>query len=148
MDKKEFRKNLFRWIVLLPGALLSGVLATFPLHWVLSLKSSYNGTFLGFIELSPEAFVAIERALTPFVIAIIFVLVGAKIAPTNKFKTAVALSVIYIIFAIGIIFFATTSSLQISLDLRSAGPILGLLLGLYIVWRESKNSNDQIEWKK
>ena len=49
----ESKKNLLRWIALLPGALIAGILATFPLHWVLSLKSSYDGTFLGFIELSP-----------------------------------------------------------------------------------------------
>ena len=85
-------KNLFRWVALLPGALIAGILATFPLHWVLSLKSSYDGTFLGFIELSPEVFITIERALSPFIIAIIFILVGAKIAPSNKLRTAVILA--------------------------------------------------------
>jgi|GEM_PF-3528641 len=127
-----------RWVAVIPGALIAGLLATFTLHWILQLKSAYDGTILGFIELSPDAFATMERMLYPFVIAITFVLVGFKIAPTHKFKTAIVLVILYVVFAIGALIFATNSGLQLSLEARSAGPILGLLLGLFIVWWKSK----------
>jgi len=79
--------------------------------------------------------------LSPFVIAIIFILAGSKIAPSHKLKTAVVLAIIYITFGIGALFFATTSGVQVSIEMRSAGPVLGVLLGSFIVWSESRNSS-------
>ena len=71
-----------RWIAVLPGALLGGILMVFPLHWIL-----YN-TLSNFIEPYPEL---PERILTPFVVALGFVALGARIAPERKMEVAVVL---------------------------------------------------------
>ena len=131
-------KNLIHWILVLPGALLAGVLATFPLHWILQLKSM-DGTFLGFIELPPEAFVTIEYALYPFVMVMVFIVAGAAIAPAYKFKTACTLAILYALFAVGTFMFAIKMGLQTSIGIRAAGPVIGILLGLLTVWQKNKS---------
>ncbi|MFA6135750.1 MAG: hypothetical protein WC705_00040 [Candidatus Paceibacterota bacterium] len=138
--REKNKKDLFRWIILLPAALVSGFLVTFPLHWMLYLIFTYNGTFLGFIELPPETYKSVEYLLSPFVIALFFVLVGSKIAPTHKFITAIILSVLYIIFCISFIVLGTMNGIEMFFGLRSLGPIFGLLLGLYIVCHKSKEN--------
>ena len=131
-------KNLMRWIAVFPGAILAGILATFPLHWILQLKSAYDGTLFGFIELPPSAFTSIEYHLYPFVIALVYILAGETIAPKHKFKTAVVLAVLYALFTAVTLFFVSNSGLQASFGLRSIGPVLGLLLGLYIARQNTK----------
>src|SRR5262245_45492907 len=74
-------KYWLRWVAVLPGALLGGLLLTFPLHWI--LKNTLN-----FIDPYPEL---PERILSPLVIALGFVWLGAKIAPARKIETAVVL---------------------------------------------------------
>lgn len=140
-DMKSSTKNLLRWIAVLPGALLAGILATFPLHWILQLKSM-DGTFLGFIELPPEAFVSIEYALYPLVIALVFIVVGASIAPSFKFRVACALAVLYVLFALGALIFAVNIGLQTSIGIRAAGPVIGIILGLLIVRQKTKSDSD------
>jgi hypothetical protein len=127
-----------RWILVLPGAIIGGILATFPLHWILQLKSAFNGTLFGFIELPPNAFTTIEYYLYPFVIALAYVLGGEAIAPKHKFKTVIVLAVLYILFTLGTLFFINNSGLQASFGLRSVGPVLGLLLGIYIARKNTK----------
>jgi len=136
--KKDFTYWL-RWVAVLPGALIAGFLATFPLHWLLYLAFAHDGTILGFIELPPGANISIEYALYPFVIAIVFVLVGFEIAPMYKFRTAITLAVLYTMFAIGAFFLGVKSGVEMSFGARSAGPIIGLLVGLYIAKRKEKN---------
>ena len=131
-------KNLLRWIAIFPGALIAGFLATFPLHWILYLAFDHNGTLLGFIELPSGLNVSIEYFLTPFVIALVFVCVGFEIAPKYKLKTAIILVVLYVIFIIGVFILGMKSDMEISFNARTLGPIVGLLLGLFIVWKKSK----------
>lgn len=71
-----------RWLAVLPGALLGGLLATIPLRLVL------YSTLRSFVEPYPEL---PERLLTPLVIATCFVWSGARIAPSRKLYTAVIL---------------------------------------------------------
>lgn len=134
----ESTKNLIRWIAILPGSLLAGFLATFPLHWILYLAFANNGTLLGFIELSQGSNISIEHFLSPFVIALIFIYVGFEIAPKHKLKTAVILAFLYILFIIGSVVLGIKSGIEVSLGIRSMGPVIGLLLGLFIVWQKSK----------
>jgi len=139
--KKDF-KYWFRWIAVLPGALIAGFLATFPLHWILYFLFDRKETDLGsvkfFIQLFGHgmSYKDIEYALSPFVIAITFILVGFEIAPVNKFKTSVALTIIWLLSFFGIFFFLT--ALKPQFQLRSALSLLGAFLGLYIAWRKSK----------
>ena len=74
-------KNALRWLAVLPLGLLAAVAATIPLH--LALR-----TTLDFIEPYPEL---PERVLAPFVIGLVFVWVGARIAPSRRPETALVL---------------------------------------------------------
>jgi hypothetical protein len=128
MDK-DF-KYWLRWIAVLPGALIAGFLATFLLHWVLYFTLAHGETVSG-VNIKP-----IEYNLSPFVIAITFILVGFEIAPVNKFKTSVALTIIWLLSFFGIFIFFT--ALKPQFQIRSALSLLGAFLGLYIAWRKSK----------
>lgn len=121
---------------MLPGALIAGFLATFPLHWLLYLGFAESGTFFGFIELPTGANIFVEYALYPFVIAIVYILVGFEIAPKYKFRTALTLAGIYLTVIIGTSVLGARSGIAASFGIRSFGPIIGLLIGLYIVWKK------------
>jgi hypothetical protein len=71
-----------RWVAVLPGSVLAGVLMTIPLHLVL------YSTLSNFIDPVPEL---PERVLTPLVIGATIVWSGARIAPARKMETAVVL---------------------------------------------------------
>jgi len=137
-EKTHSSKKWLRWVAVLPGALGFGFLATFPLHWILYLKASGNWAILGFIELPATSWTSVEEAVYPFVIAIVYIMVGAWIAPTHKIKTSIVLAVLYVIFAVSIVLWGVSSGLQVSVGARIIGPIAGLLLGVYLVWQRHK----------
>jgi hypothetical protein len=124
--KKDFIYWL-RWITVIPGALIFGFLATFPLHWFLYLGEP----ILGFLELSPETKISIEYTLTPFVVAIVFILAGFEIAPKYKFQTSMILTILHVSFVISVIIFMSGH-----LEKRGILGLLGSFLGLYITWRK------------
>jgi len=128
----DYTKNLFRWIAVLPGAWLAGFLATFPLHWILYF-TLVNGETISGVNIEP-----IEYNLYPFVIAIVFILVGSKIAPKHKLKTSVILAVLYVLFIIGSVILGLQNGIEMSFGIRTLGPIVGLLIGLFIIWQKSK----------
>jgi len=121
--KKDF-KYWLRWIVVFPGALLTGIFSTFPLHWILYSTLRNN---LIFIDPYPEL---PERLLSPFVTALTFVWVGFNIAPEHKFKTAIILFGIYIVLASGTAFLTLsgTNLIGYKLYLQSGG--VGLIMGI------------------
>jgi len=123
-----------RWVAVLPGALVTGFLATFPLHWVLYF-TLVDGEIISGVNIK-----LIEYTLYPFVIAITFILVGFEIAPANKFKTSVVLTAIWILSFLGVFIFF--SALKPQFELRSALSLLGAFLGLYIAWRKSKSESN------
>ncbi len=127
--------DLLRWFAVLPGALIAAFLVTFPLHWLLYLVFAHNGTFLGFIELPDGANISIERALYPAVIALTFVMAGYKIAPGHKYRTSIALAVLYVITFLWALIFMSE---QYPMGGRSILALLGLALGLYWARRQSK----------
>lgn len=137
-EKTSNSSKWLRWAAVIPGGLIAGFLATFPLHWILYLKASGNWAILGFIELPAASWASIEEAVYPFVIAIVYVMVGAWIAPTHKTRTAVVLAVLYVIFAVAVVLWGISSGLQVSVGARIIGPIVGLLLGTYLVWQKYK----------
>ncbi|MFA5049348.1 MAG: hypothetical protein WC516_10055 [Patescibacteria group bacterium] len=135
-------KYWLRWLAVLPGALLAGLLATFPLHWILYLVFAHDGTILGFIELPDGVNKSIEYMLYPFVVAFTFILVGYKIAPKYKFRTTIVLFGIYTL----LWFISTFASLflkiegvQISFSGRTIFALLGAAIGLYIASRKNKH---------
>jgi hypothetical protein len=137
--KKDF-KYWLRWIAVLPGSITAGFLATFPLHWALGSLFSGEETDLGSIKFFVRLFVSgisyenIEYALSPFVIAITFILVGFELAPQHKFQTCMALTAIWTISFVSIFVFMPGSGAE----LRAIGGFLGLFSGLYFAWRKHK----------
>jgi hypothetical protein len=127
--KKDF-KYWFRWIAVFPGALITGILMTFPLHWILYFTLA-SGQVISGVNIAP-----IEHALVPFVIAITFVLVGFNIAPEYKFRTSLFFTILYVIGIIGLMIYM--SQYQSYLEPRGYLGIFGAFLGLYIAWRKSK----------
>src|SRR5438477_1400839 len=70
-------KRWLRWLAVLPGAAIVGLLITFPLHWIL------------FQTLGNVA--ELERIVSPLAIGVCFIWVGSRIAPAHKFETAAIL---------------------------------------------------------
>ena len=136
-------KYWFRWFVVLPGAILAGLLATFPLHWILyflfNKEEADLGSVKSFIQLFGHgmSYKDIEYILYPFVIALTFVLAGYKIAPKYKFKTAAVFFGIYTLVWLSMPFIAAAllknRDIQIQFfSIRQILALLGAAIGLYI----------------
>jgi len=125
-----------RWLAVLPGAVLAGLLAGFPLHWIL-YSSLRNDTI--FIDPYPEL---PERLLLPFVVNGVFIWVASRIAPQYKVLTSVILFALFM-FLEGGVFFLTISGHKVAghkLYLLGGGigpvmAILGGVAGLYFAHR-------------
>lgn len=122
-------KYWFRWFAVLPGAVIAGILATFPLHWLLYF-SLVKGEVVSGMNIEP-----IEYLLYPFVISLFFIYVGYKIAPKYKFQTAIILFVLYIILwlTVSILAFLKVNIGNINLDFsfRTILALLGSFVGLF-----------------
>ena len=125
-------KNIFLWVSVLPGAILGGILTTFPLHWFLYGRL-VSGSVISGVDIEP-----IERLLTPFVVALAYVLIGSHIAPSRKLKTAVVLVIIYLISFVSIFIFMSDKA---AFGLRGAGALVGVCLGLLVAWKKYKNDS-------
>lgn len=127
-----------RWLAVMPGAVLAGLLATIPLHFV--LYQTLTGS--GIVDPYPEF---PERLLTPFVVCLGFVWSGARIAPEYKFETAITLFGIAMIMLGGFVFLAAFGERWMGsrLFLRGSGlgPLLaiaGAVTALYLARKESR----------
>jgi len=111
----------FRWVAVLPAGLFFGFLVTSPLHWFLR---------------------PFESTITPFVIPLVFILVGVAIAPKYKFQTSIILTILYVSgLLIEVFIIAPRYQYYQSYNSEPNGRILGFLgsfLGLYIAWRKSR----------
>ncbi len=141
---KDSTKILIRWVIVLPCAVVGGILATFPLHWILVFWIfPHDGSyFLDFIQFQNRVNVSeIELIFTPFVIAILYIWIGAEIAPKYKLITASVLSVLYVCMMIYIFF---TAHGQAIFDIKTAGGLLGLCVGMLIVWFRSRKIDQNL----
>lgn len=86
------KKDLFRWIILLPASLISGFLAKLLTHIILYL-SLINGRIISGV--SPEFVDKIEYYIFPFVFWITSVLVAYEIAPKYKVRASMILIIAY-----------------------------------------------------
>jgi len=116
----------FRWIAVFPGSLIAGLLATFPLHWILYFTLA-NGETISGVDIKP-----IEYLLYPFVVAIIYILAGYQIAPESKFKTAIALFGIYFFIWLAISAIALFNGSILGTDLQFSGRTILSLIGAAI----------------
>jgi hypothetical protein len=82
-----------RWLAVLPAALLSMVIVSFPVHWVVLgvTNSAKNGESVGIGNLPPET---LERLGIAFFAPLAYVVAGAKVAPTYKLQAAVVLVIL------------------------------------------------------
>jgi hypothetical protein len=131
--KKDF-KYWLRWFAVLPGSLISGILAGFPLHWVL------YSTLRNFVDPYPEL---PERLLLPFVFSLVFIWVASRIAPEYKVITSVIFFGLQMFFIGGAVFLTLFKSNlmghQLYFQGGGIGPIMavaGSIAGLYIVWKD------------
>lgn len=146
-----------RWFLVLPGALVIGILSTFPLHWILGILFTLHGRgeevdigspgfFVDLFKLNADM---IEYFLYPAVIAITFIIVGSKIAPKYKFTTALVLFGIYIgTWAMSMIF---SSSLNGAYNItwgRALFALLGAALGLLEVKMKNKDEARGASYEK
>ena len=128
-----------RWLSVFHGALASGFLATFPLHWVLQfIFTTARGEepalgslrfFLNLLHLDNAN--SVEYLLYPAIIATTFIIVGYKIAPRYKFKTAVVLFGIYTITWIVISLITLFDGVDKQFSVRTILALMGAILGLY-----------------
>lgn len=135
-----------RWVAVIPGAILCGFLILFPLHWVLYF-TLVKGSI---VEMPLENMAPIERFLSPILSSIIFVYAGAKIAPKKQFLVSIILFTLSILFRIGAVFFVTTSSYKLEIDMSLYGLsrlVLSLLaggIGIFLIYIDTnKNSGEK-----
>jgi len=89
----EIAKFWGRWIAVLPAAVLSVLIVSFPIHWAVLLitRGSNDDESFGISDLPPET---LERLGVAFFGPMAYVVAGAKVAPTYKLQTAVVLVVL------------------------------------------------------
>jgi|CXWL01.1.fsa_nt_gi uncharacterized membrane protein YfcA len=138
-ERKAVRLFL-QWLAVVPGSIIAMILSTLPLHLV--LYQTLTGS--GLVEPYPEL---PERLLGPMAASLAFVWTGARIAPSRKTETAVAMFgvVLFLVggsFALGLSgahIGNVTYSLRLG-GLPSAGGIVGAFIGLWLVRREDSAS--------
>lgn len=132
------QKQLLRWLALLPGAILGGVIVLFPIHWILvSWIFPHDGEyFLDMIWFPKKLDVAgIENTLAPFFIIVFSTLAGAIIAPKFRITVACVLSGMWLI--AGTYLFWSSGG-QDTFEIKTAGAVLGLFIGPIVVWLSTK----------
>ena len=127
-------------MVVLPAALLGGILVCFPLHWIIVLKFTNdpdcmftNAQGVSQLYLHRDD---IERFLVPLATSITFVIAGARVAPKYHFRTGSVLASLYCLFAgFGAYVMANNSCNNAIVPNYWGIPvgISGALLGLWIV---------------
>ena len=147
-ERSNYTQSL-RWIGVLPGALVSVVLVTFPMHWVVMLIQIFGGAgYDSFITIDDKNLLAaippeiLERFGYAFFAPLVMVIIGAKIAPRFKFRIGIALAVLWsVFFAVSM---ATTISGQYSdwnwlrLTITSVLGMGGVGLGLFQTYQTQK----------
>ena len=128
-----------RWIAVLPGAIIAGILSSFPLHWLLIFLVWANNENIQNLNIE-----TIEYFLAPVVCAIAFVYTGYEIAPKFKIITAFILCGLYILFWLTLFILALLKinfyGMEPILDLRSIFALAGAFCGLYIAKKANDNN--------
>ena len=99
--------QVLRWIAVLPGSLLAGVLVIFPIHWLALAIHFSGGPFYGFITQdcgeNPVSLKQLEYSMNSLFVSAAIIVIGALIAPKYRFATAISLTIL--IFCLGAVFF-------------------------------------------
>jgi hypothetical protein len=136
--------EVIRWLSVLPGGVLAGLLILFQLHWILYF-TLVRGSM---IQMPMEDMAPIERFLSPVLSSIFFVFAGAMIAPKKQVLVSYVLFSLSLLARIGMVLVAVAQ--QLDLDLSAYG-ILRLLisslagaLGILIVTLKTKAREEDI----
>ena len=95
--------QVLRWICVIPGAMVCGLLVAFPIHWLVLVPSD------SCITIPPET---LERFLQAILGPLAVVWGGAKIAPYYRFRTGIVLTVIFVIWLIVALIFAASRGIE------------------------------------
>ena len=124
-------KNILRWIVVIPTAIIVAILILFPIHWVVYF-SDFAGTWIGEIlkhigykDINNN----VERLLDALFVGGTFVYVGAKMAPNHHFKTAIVLSTVPILIFVYLLFLINShQGYRLDETVWSMGIKIGLVI--------------------
>jgi hypothetical protein len=145
-------KYWLSWIGVLPISLISGLLVTFPVHWV--LFQTLSGGESPFVTPYPKL---PEEILQPFFTALVIVWTASQTAPQYKFKTAIIIAILWIIVASGafVLGYLGYHYERVQFNLKLGGlPIImgvvGAFVGLFLVKKklvEEKTKTTKMDWK-
>src|SRR5262245_3606982 len=105
---RERDPDRLRWIAVLPGAILGGLLAVLSLSWVVP-QTEMPG-----------------RVVQPFVAAAVFVWSGSMIAPRHRARTSIALVGVWMLLLAGFLW-AILNTKYLITHFRSSAFILALM---------------------
>lgn len=124
-----------RWLLVLPWAVLAGLLATFPLHWILYASLS------SWINPYPKW---PEQVLTPLACAYGFIKWGSGMAPEKRITTARVLAGVWaavLLYMIGSILTGSPFLGQ-RLYFQSGGlPVLASIAGAFLALRQTSSAH-------
>jgi len=102
-----------RWFGALPAGLVAVVAVSFPVHWVVLMFSNRGGgedQVLSLSSLPPET---LERLGQAFFAPLVFIYIGAKVAPAFRLHTALALMILWAMaLGAGLTYAATISAYE------------------------------------
>ena len=106
--------SIFRWIAVLPGAVLAAFAAMFPWHWLVVFlantefwelgQGSGVGTLVRILE--PEN---VERLGYGFIVPSVMIIIAAKIAPRHKLATGRVVALLVVTVLIWVAFISEAS---------------------------------------
>jgi hypothetical protein len=143
-----------RWILVLPGSLVSAILIMFPIHWaVMLIQFTYKkgdtidveGLYGLLACIPPEM---LERFGEALFVPMILIITAVKIAPRFKFQTGIAIAILWGTlcgFSIGVILLGKTH-LRIDMSwlrwvITITLWIAGYACGLYYAHKKSLRKN-------
>lgn len=99
IDKSTMLEWL-RWILILPGSIISAILITFPIHWVVVLIQLTHkrgdtievDSLTGLLACIPPEM--LEHFGDALFVPMILIIAGAKIAPRFKFQTGITIAIL------------------------------------------------------
>lgn len=135
-DGKPLTVSVFRWISVIPGAVLAAFAVMFPWHWMLLFLAHVAGRFgeegFGLGDIVRIIGVEnVERAGYGFITPFVLITVAARIAPRFKFATAVVATGIIVAITISIWVAGLSGS---SIDIHVIWTLVGSCLAIVGVW--------------
>jgi hypothetical protein len=152
-------REIARWVSVVPAAGLTALAAQFPIHWILLLNYYFaterdeDGHEIVAFPLALISIDVLEGFVVAFSMPFIIISVGTLIAPRRKLETGIVMSLLVLAF----IGYASTQIVSdVSEGLYTGGRwlrlavtvalwALGIVLGLYSAYRQSKGQTAALD---